>query len=113
MPAVNVSALRQHGRAEALHEEVEATMRRRVGHVLACAASRGHEALVLGAWGCGVFGNDPRLIAGLFAEALAAVGRCFEVVTFAVYDPKPGSECLSAFADTFGAEAAHRTPATT
>ena len=27
-------------------------------------------ALVLGAWGCGVFQNEPASVAGLFAEAL-------------------------------------------
>lgn len=98
MPAVNVSAMRQHGRLD--RDVVFRTMARRVGHVLALAAERGYRMLVLGAWGCGVFGNDPRLIAGFFAEALAKeVGECFEHVTFAVFDPSPDQATLTAFRD--------------
>lgn len=99
-PAVNVSALRQHGRDDAA--AVERTMARRVPNVLAVAADRGHRTLVLGAWGCGVFGNDPALIARLFHEALAGpVGRCFARVVFAVFDPSPDRHILAAFRERF------------
>ncbi len=98
MPAVNVSAMRQHGRLDG--DLIERTMTRRVGHVLALAAARGHCVLVLGAWGCGVLGNDPDLIAGLFADALASpLGRCFEHMTFAVFDPSPDRAIYRAFHD--------------
>jgi uncharacterized protein (TIGR02452 family) len=97
-PAANVSALRQHGRTDGAGERIAATMKRRTDNVLALAAARGHDTLVLGAWGCGVFGNDPALIARLFAEALASpLGRCFRRVTFAVYDTAPSRATLSAF----------------
>ncbi|MDB5297017.1 MAG: hypothetical protein JWO31_3000, partial [Phycisphaerales bacterium] len=101
MPAANVSAMRQGGgRVDA--DLVERTMTRRVGHVLALAAARGHRALVLGAWGCGVFGNDLALIARLFADALAGpVAAAFDRVTFAVFDPSPDQGTLGAFRAAF------------
>jgi len=57
--------------------------------VLTVALLHGYEHLVLGAWGCGVFRNDPREIAELFADALLQGGRFhkrFATVTFAVLD---------------------------
>jgi uncharacterized protein (TIGR02452 family) len=38
---------------------------------LGIAAGHGHESVILGAWGCGAFGNDSREIAELFAAALS------------------------------------------
>jgi uncharacterized protein (TIGR02452 family) len=98
MPAVNVSAMRQHRRVD--QDLISRTMARRVGHVLALSASRGYHTLVLGAWGCGVFGNDPGLIAGFFADALAGeTGACFDQVAFAVFDPSPDRATFAAFRD--------------
>lgn len=67
-------------------------LRRRSEYVLALAASQGYRRLVLGAWGCGVFRNDPRLVAATFAEHLrgAWAGR-FERVVFSVLDSSGGT----------------------
>jgi uncharacterized protein (TIGR02452 family) len=95
-PAANATALRSHHKFD--EQKIEDTMRRRAGNVLALAAAEGHRTVVLGAWGCGVFGNDPGLIARLFAEALREpVGRCFDRVVFAVYDTRPGQPFVAAF----------------
>jgi uncharacterized protein (TIGR02452 family) len=51
---------------------IPGVFRRRSEYVLALAASRGYRQLVLGAWGCGVFRNDPRVVAGAFAAHLGA-----------------------------------------
>jgi uncharacterized protein (TIGR02452 family) len=103
MPAINVSAMRQNHCVDP--DAIAATMTRRIGHVLALAAAKKRRALVLGAWGCGVFGNDPRQVARLFAAALAGpVGACFERVVFAVFDPSAGGGNLSAFRDATHAE---------
>lgn len=80
--------------------DLEAVFRRRTGKLLALAEARGHRALVLGAWGCGVFGNDPEMAADSFARWLEAArfrGR-FSRVVFAVYDPRPERPSYSAFA---------------
>lgn len=86
MPAVNVGAMKAGSPYRAA---VPAIMQRRVDGVLALAASAGCPAIVLGAWGCGVFRNDPRTIATLFARSLAPdqpARRWFTRVVFAVFD---------------------------
>jgi uncharacterized protein (TIGR02452 family) len=66
---------------------VRTEMAERVRKVLAIAAGNGHDAVVLGAWGCGVFKNDPEVIAELFREALVTrYMGVFARVSFAVLD---------------------------
>jgi len=67
-PAVNLGAMRN--RKGATVEGVKEAMRDRIEKVLAICFLHGHKNLVLGAWGCGVFRNDPKMIAELFAEHL-------------------------------------------
>ena len=74
------------------------TFRRRSEYVLALAASRGYKQLVLGAWGCGVFRNDPAVVASAFFTHLrGAWARQFERVTFSVLDKDVGLDTFSAF----------------
>lgn len=77
----------------------------RAGHVLAVAKHHGHRTLVLGAWGCGVFRNDPALVAETFHRHLHSerFATAFERVVFAVYDRSRSRENYRAFADRFGA----------
>jgi uncharacterized protein (TIGR02452 family) len=101
MPAVNVGALRPGGGD---HARVETVMAGRVEKLLALAAAERFEELVLGAWGCGVFRNDPRLIARLFHDALFGPDRWarkFGRVTFAVYTSARERENLDAFEALF------------
>ncbi|MEU9274113.1 TIGR02452 family protein [Streptomyces sp. NPDC048342] len=76
----------------------------RAGRVLEVAAAHGYRRLVLGAWGCGVFQNDPAQVAGAFRELLGPGGRfarTFEHVVFGVLDRTPGSVVRAAFGETF------------
>jgi uncharacterized protein (TIGR02452 family) len=67
--------------------EIRDALDRRIRKVLAIAAHNGHDALVLGAWGCGVLGNDGREVAELFQQALAHDFQgVFARVIFAVLD---------------------------
>jgi uncharacterized protein (TIGR02452 family) len=68
-----------------LAETVPAALRMRAERVLRVAAAHGYRRLVLGAWGCGVFGNSPRVVAATFADALRTV-PAFDHVVFAVLD---------------------------
>ncbi|GAA4585233.1 TIGR02452 family protein [Planotetraspora phitsanulokensis] len=79
---------------------IPAALWERTVRVLDVAEAHGHRRLVLGAWGCGVFGNDPRLIADTFARALATRNR-FDYVRFAVLDRQPGTPTYTAFAHVF------------
>jgi uncharacterized protein (TIGR02452 family) len=79
-PAVNAGALRTKR-----HDPIREEMRERVEKVLAIMAGHGHDAAVLGAWGCGVFKNDPEMIAELFASTLrGSFAGQFAKVVFAV-----------------------------
>jgi uncharacterized protein (TIGR02452 family) len=74
---------------------------RRAGLVLAVAAHHGVERLVLGAWGAGVFGNDPAMVAAAFASLLAgAFAGAFAEVVFAIAGG-PGGPNYDAFASRF------------
>ena len=77
-------------------------LQKRIHRVLAVARAYGHSALVLGAWGCGAFRNDPVRTARDFRHALENEFRgAFEVVTFAVTDWSPERRYLGPFRETF------------
>ncbi|MFJ5642623.1 TIGR02452 family protein [Streptomyces sp. NPDC093223] len=78
----------------------------RAERVLEVAAAQGYRRLVLGAWGCGVFQNDPRQVAGAFRGLLGPGGRfagTFAHVVFGILDRTPGSAVRAAFAEEFPA----------
>jgi uncharacterized protein (TIGR02452 family) len=78
---------------------IPSVFRRRSEYVLALATSQGYKHLVLGAWGCGVFRNDPAVVAESFMSHLRHAnwnGR-FERVVFSVLDHSPTKEILAAF----------------
>lgn len=93
--APNLAAIRAGQRQAA--STVPAVLRARAYRVLEVAAAHRHRRLVLGAWGCGVFGNDPAVVAAVFAEALDQA-RWFEQIVFAVYDRQPGTPVYQSFA---------------
>ncbi|MER5428307.1 TIGR02452 family protein [Streptomyces sp. NPDC002588] len=79
----------------------------RAERVLETAAAHGYRRLVLGAWGCGVFRNDPAQVAEAFRALLAPggrFGRTFEHVVFGVLDRTPGTEVKAAFERALGAQ---------
>ena len=97
-PAVNAGAVRRN-EPEKINL-ILPTMAARLQRVLWVAARHGHATLVLGAWGCGVFENDPSTVAALFASMLGPGGDfagCFARVVYAVYDRSPARDVLSAF----------------
>ncbi|KUO17475.1 TIGR02452 family protein [Streptomyces dysideae] len=76
----------------------------RAERVLETAAAHGHRRLVLGAWGCGVFQNDPAQVAAAFRALLGPGGRfagTFEHVVFGVLDRTPGAVVRAAFVRAF------------
>ena len=97
-PAPNAGAVRKN-EPESVGL-IRPTMAARMEKLLWIAQEQGHSTLVLGAWGCGVFGNDPRTVAELFSQILGPRGLffgCFERVVYTVFDRSPEREVLSAF----------------
>lgn len=86
------------------HQLATALMQKRVYSMLYIAAAKGHENLVLGAWGCGHNGLHPKIVAHIFREALNGEFRGqFNVITFAISDWSPERRFLRPFAHVFGA----------
>ena len=77
-------------------------LRERIRKILTVAQTHGHDSLVLGAWGCGAFGNDGHLVANLFHQALeTAFKGAFKEVTFAIVDTSPEKKFIGPFAQRF------------
>ncbi|MFI5494763.1 TIGR02452 family protein [Actinoplanes sp. NPDC051859] len=94
--APNRGAVRQNAA-----DRAAALLAIRARRVLAVAAAHGHRRLVLGAWGCGVFRNDPVIVAHAFAGALADTAGWFDQVVFAVLDHARGTPVRAAFEARF------------
>jgi uncharacterized protein (TIGR02452 family) len=101
-PAPNAGeALR---RDPGIQPQIRATLARRAEKILQVAAEQGHDTLVLGAWGCGVFRNNPREVADVFADLLQrpAFAHAFVRAVFAIYDRSKGQSTLQVFTERFG-----------
>ena len=57
----------------------------RIHRIFAIAAIKEVEILIVGAFGCGVFGNSPRIVSKAFENQLLLFDHHFEVVEFAIF----------------------------
>ena len=98
--APNAGATESHRPRDA--GQIAPTLLRRAEIVLGVAAALGYANVVLGAWGCGVFKNEPRVVAAAFRSLLGGhyFGR-FKRVRFSVLDRTPGARTFAAFAGEF------------
>lgn len=98
-PAVNAGVVKQREPGNIL--SIESVMRNRITMMFNVALVNGIEILILGAWGCGVFQNDPAIIAELFAEQLKGKYKnAFKKVVFAILD-RPGNSTMVQFNKAF------------
>lgn len=104
-PAPNAGVIRRT--APDVAHRIPAALASRGERVLEVAAVRGYRRLVLGAWGCGVFQNDPAEVAGAFRALLTGGGRFaghFEQIVFGILDRDDDSPTRAAFARAFAGE---------
>lgn len=88
---------------------LETILRRRIYGMIRSAIEEDYTRLVLGAWGCGNFGNDPELVARLFHQILVenkasdgtCLANCFEEIRMAVFDNSDDQIRYNRFAGYF------------
>ena len=82
---------------------IEETFIRRIRIMLAAAAEYGYKDIILGAWGCGAFGNRPEDVSEYFRRVIIddKYGYCFENICFAIYGSKDGKN-ITVFRKCFG-----------
>ncbi len=85
--------------SQRLLDSVPMILRQRIDMILRVAVAKGHRRLVLGAWGCGVFKNNPTKVAKLFGTVLKEYDGCFNEVVFAIVG---SDETFQPFAEVFG-----------
>ncbi|MEW4430276.1 TIGR02452 family protein [Paenibacillus pabuli] len=96
-PAVNAGVVKEREQAD--DQQIESVMKERIRYILDVAATNGHRTLVLGAYGCGVFRNDPVDVARYFHEVLVQENfrQSFDQIVFAVLDRSAGQRIIKAF----------------
>ena len=98
-PAVNAGIVKQ--RESKKLGEIKTVMKRRIEKVLSIALENKHFSLVLGAWGCGVFANEPAAMAKYFKWVIDnKFGNEFEKIIFAVYSKD--QKIIEPFYNEFG-----------
>lgn len=77
-------------------------LHQRIHRILVVSKAYGYSTLVLGAWGCGAFGNDPHRTAVDFRNALEnEFSGAFSDIVFAITDWSPERRILGPFRDVF------------
>ena len=73
----------------------------RARHMLTVAAHKEVEVLILGAFGCGAFKNNPIVVAKAYSKVMKEFSNCFKYIEFAIYS---GSEEKNSNYEIFKAE---------
>ncbi len=97
--AVNAGTVKPHERSK-----IERVMLGRMEKMLSLAVVHGHHTLVLGAWGCGVFRNDPADMARWFHTYLVETPTfegVFRKVVFAILDTSKEKRFIGPFQKQF------------
>ena len=82
-------------------EELYQIQLRRFNRILEVAASGQEEVLILGAFGCGAFENNPKVVAKAAKDAVEQYKKNFEVIEFAVFCTPDRRENYEAFRRVF------------
>lgn len=100
-PAPNKGAMLHRERTNEL-PQIEEVFSQRIKKVLHIANQQKVDTLILGAWGCGVFRNDPKMVAELFKKVIdQEYANAFKRIVFAIYDRSKEKLVLKAFEEVF------------
>ena len=93
-------------------QEIGPAMSQRICKVLSAGIAQGHDGIVLGAWGCGAFGNDGHEIASLFHDALSNKFKgTYRRVIFAIVDWSHDRRFIGPFEEQFQSKGQPGVPA--
>lgn len=85
MPAVNLNKTHQDNlQNQDSVENYEEIMIEKIEKMFDIAAFHMCDNIILGAWGCGVFKNDPKVVAGFFNKVIEKKRMLFDNIVFAV-----------------------------
>lgn len=73
----------------------------RAKHILSVAADNDVDILILGAFGCGAFRNDPHIVAKAYRSVLSEHLNDFDLVKFAIFCENYETENYKAFKEEF------------
>lgn len=82
--------------------ELSEIHRRRGRHLLSIATAWHIDVLVLGAFGCGAFRNDPKVVAEAYRDVIPQFSGYFREICFAVYCPPGDSRNYDVFKRILG-----------
>ena len=71
--------------------DYDTIVQKKIERIFDIAQEMNHHSLVLGAWGCGIFHNDPKIIAELFKKEIKKRGKFFDIIVFAI----PGKDSVN------------------
>jgi len=78
--------------------------------LLATAYLHGHDSVVLGAWGCGEFGNDPTKVSQIFKDVIEdKYSKTFKRILFGIIDTER-SDNYTIFKKTFAPKTVYKAP---
>ena len=84
---ITCAAPNVRGHKEITDEELYKVHLKRAEHILCAAIDNNVDIIVLGAFGCGAFGNNPKVVAKAYKDILKKYRYYFDVVEFAIYSP--------------------------
>jgi uncharacterized protein (TIGR02452 family) len=99
-PAVNAGVVREREKNNI--EKIDDVMLMRLEKLLSIAVVKGYKTLLLGAWGCGVFRNNPNDVTNYFKHQLIdnqLFSGYFDKVIFAVYSSSKPNKNIVPFVE--------------
>lgn len=74
---------------------------KRLSRIIEVAVAGGNEVIILGAFGCGAFENNPKVVAQASRNVIEKYRKCFKTIEFAIYCREYETENYDAFCRAF------------
>lgn len=86
---------------ETTEDELRSVLIKRIRRIFSIAAAEENEVLILGAFGCGAFGNPPALVADVFYQTTQEYRHKFVAIEYAIWHPERALDNYLAFRNRF------------